>query len=235
MRITQFFHIAALAAVSLLTANVVSAAPIVIDGNYDAAYGAAKSHVNYDMNAPTSNFGTPTNASNTAAYDIYLTSDAQKVYGLLRADRVTGLPFANLYFDLDPQNNNGSDLGFEITNDRAFVPGRAGYSAPLGLSFATSSDGRGIEFAIPNALFTSAIAGLNYYQGQVFPHNGDKITLRLSQSFGFSVAGGTSYGTDRLGSVTLAPVPEPASVAAFAGVLGLGFAARSLRRRQLAA
>ena len=45
--------------------------------------------------------------------------------------------------------------GFEVFNDRAFVPGVDGYSpGPLGLQFAVSADGKGLEFGIPDAFFT---------------------------------------------------------------------------------
>jgi MYXO-CTERM domain-containing protein len=214
-----------------------ASAAIILDGTYDVAYGAAKSSVAYDPAAPLGNFGTPGPTNQSAAYDIYLTTDATTVYGLIRADRVTGLQFANLYFDLDPANGNGSDLGFEITNDRAFVPGMAGYSASLsGLTYALSADGLGIEFAIDNSLFTSAIAGLTYYPGQEFATAGTDVVLRLSQSFGYSVAGGASYGIGRLGSVTLgasSDVPAPASLAL--AVIGLGMLGFTRRRRPVAA
>jgi len=62
--------------------------------------------------------------------------------------------FCKPLLDLDRANGNGSDLGFEVVNDRAFVPGVAGYSGPLGLQFAVSADGKGLEFGIPDAFFT---------------------------------------------------------------------------------
>jgi PEP-CTERM motif len=209
-----------------------SAHALTVDGTLDAAYGAAKSTVAYDDAAPTGNFGTPGPTNHLAAYSIYMIADAGKVYGFIQSDRVTGAPFANLYFDIDPLNGNGSDLGFEITNDRAFVPGQSGYSSTLaGLDYALSGDGLSIEFSIENDLFMMPISGLTYWPGQQFPVLGGDIVLRLSQSFGYSVAGGATYGNDRLGRVTLSAgaVPEPATWAMM--IAGFGLVGAGMRRR----
>ncbi|THD62339.1 PEPxxWA-CTERM sorting domain-containing protein, partial [Phenylobacterium sp.] len=156
------------------------------------------------------------------------------LYGFLQADGPTnGLNFANLYFDLDPANNNGSDLGFEIGNNDAFIPGVSGSVSPLaGMTYALGTDS--FEFSISNSYFTTAIPGLDYYPGHDLAAPGGEVTLRLSQSFGYSVAGGDSYGPDRLGSVTLegAAVPEPASWSMMIlGFLGAGATLRSARRK----
>lgn len=207
-------------------------AAITVDGALDAQYGAPTSSVAFNAAAPTSNFGSPTNETNNVAYSIYLNDSDGFLHGFLQAAGATGgLDFANLYFDLDPANNNGSDLGFEVTNDRAFIPGVSGYSAPLGLQFAFGTNS--LEFAIANSYFTGPIGGLSYYPGQEFPGAGDPVTLRLSQSFGFSVAGGDAYGDNRLGSVTIGgAVPEPESWAMMIlGFLGVGSVLRARRRR----
>lgn len=225
-----------LAAVAAAFATPVVAAPAV-DGSYDADYGAATATVTYNPSAPNSNFGAPTNQSDRIGYDIYLTSDASRVYGFLRADpgslALTPVgTFANLYFGL---NGAGSNLGFEISTGgvRAFVPAN-GSNAVLSsglFSTAASADGLGLEFALDNSLFTSAITGLTYANTQVFPTNGSNVRLNLSQSFDYSVAGGQAfYGNDRLGLVTIGgAVPEPATWAMM--MLGFGVLAAAMRRR----
>ncbi len=233
----QFFKTAAL---SFLAFGYVSAANAVItvDGALDADYGAAKSGVAYDPGAPNGNFQTPGTTNQTTAYSIYLKEQGGSVYGFLKATPPGGgpavFPFlgTNLYFDLDRATRPGSDLGFEVFNDRAFVPGVGGYSGPLGLEFIASADGTGLEFRIPDAYFTGPIAGLAYNPALDFPGAGDRIHLTLSQSFGYSVAGGASYGNDRLGYVDLASaVPEPSTWAMLIlGFAGVGFMA--YRRKQ---
>ncbi len=215
----------------LLSAASAASAAIVIDGAYDADYGAAKSTVIYNPLAPESNFAAPTNGSDTTAYSIYLTDQAGFYYGFLKAATSTGLSFANLYFDLDPQNGNGSDIVLEVTNSRIANPNNGVYGAVAGLQFVVSADGTGIEFKVPNTVFTAAVPGVQYEAGQQFASVGSAVTLRLSQSFGYSVAGGATYGNDRLGAVTLvsaAAVPEPETIA----ILGLGLGALALSRRR---
>jgi hypothetical protein len=210
-------------------------ASISVDGALDGAY-VHTATVAYDPAAPEGNFQSATGASDAIGYDIYLASDANNVYGYLK----TSGPgtevgdFANLYWDLDPANGNGSDIGFEVTNSRGFVAGGSGYS-PVALTYFASSGI--VEFSIPNSYFMVPMAGLEgqYDPAQQFAAVGDKITLRLSQSFGYSVAGGPTYGDNRLGSVTLGgAVPEPAGWSMMIlGFLGAGSALRS-RRRQAA-
>ena len=216
-----------------------ASAQVAIDGTRDAAYGAAKSTVFYLPGTPQNNFNAPTPFTEGVGYSVYLTSDANNVYGFLQTNPAGGGTsagnFANLYFDIDPQNNNGSDIGFEVTNSRGFVAGGSGY-APVGINYF---QGNGLlEFLIPNSAFTAPLAGLasQYELGQQFATIGSTVTLRLSQSFGYSVAGGATYGNDRLGSVTLggtamaAAVPEPASWAMMIG--GFGLAGGVMRRRR---
>jgi hypothetical protein len=230
-RITKTLTLAFIGAASL---TVAQAAP-VLDGS---GFGAPSATVIYDSNAPDSNFQTPTNTSKYLGYQIYLKTDGAYYYGLLKADPTQGSAvgaFANIYLDLDPANGNGSDLGFELsgTNADAFIPGIGGTVLTPNVFTAVSDGGDTIEFAIPYADLMQPIAGLNYDSNQAFPASGDPVVLRLSQSFGYSVAGGASYGNDRLGSVTLtgaASVPEPFSAALFGtGLVGLGLM-RRLRR-----
>lgn len=216
-----------------------------VDGTRDASYGSAKSSVvlnpalaSYSFSAGNGNFAEAT------GYDIYLTAGAGSMFGFLQTTVPGGTgagSFANLYFDIDPANGNGSDLGFEITNGRAFVPGMNGYSAgtaqsPLtGLSYALSADGTGLEFSIANSLFTGPIAGLTYYGGQEFPTVGGPVTLRIAQAFNYTIAGGSVYGANRLGTVNLVAgaatpaVPEPATWAML--IMGFGVVGFAMRRK----
>lgn len=217
----------------LALASAAPAAAVTVDGTLDAEYGAAKATVATDPAAPTSNFQAPGNTA-TVGYDIYLTSSDGSYYGLLAFDAAP-LPFANLYFDIDPSNGNGSDIGFELglNGGTAFVPGRNGQP---GFNTAISDyqfviNGNNIEFRLANSLLNAPIPGLIYYDGQQF--GGEPVILRLSQSGSYSVAGGASYGANRLGAVTLVgaqgAVPEPGTWALL--ILGFGAVGAAMRRR----
>ncbi len=82
-----------------------------------------------------------------------------------------------------------------MTNSRAFGAGQGTYAPVTGRQFIVSADGTGIEFIVPNSTFTSAIAGLNY--SGPLASAGGSVVLRVSQSFGSSVAGGADYGATR--------------------------------------
>jgi hypothetical protein len=213
-----------------------AAAAITVDGVLDPEFGAPSAIVGYDPGAPDSNFGSPTNLAKDVGYSIYVSADAGFWYGYFLANPAGGgsavASFANLYFDMDPANNNGSDIGFELSpgNQDVFIPGIAG-------SNTTTSDilvavlGNAIEVGIPLSYFTGPFDSLPYYPGHDFAT--DSLVLRLSQTFGYSVAGGDTYGPDRLGAVTLAAaVPEPLTVSIFAA--GLIGAAAFRRRRKMA-
>jgi hypothetical protein len=209
---------AALFSAAMFAASAASAG-IIVDGTLDAAYGPPTAVVGYDPNAPESNFQTPGTASDAIGYSIYEASDSQNAYFFLQTNPGGGGQsvggFTNLYFDLDPQNHNGSDLGFEIGSNGhadAFIPGVNGSVA---VTLQIAGDSTHIEVAIPISFFTKAIAGLDYAAGQQFiTAANNKLVLSLSQSFGYSVAGGTAYGDNRLGALDLAvAVPEPATVA----------------------
>ena len=223
-----------LVGVAVMSASAAHA--ITVDGNYDAAYGAATATVAYDPAAPNGNFSTP-GTINNIAYSIYVNGSNGFVYTYLRADPSTGGSsfgaFNNLYFDLDPANGNGSDIGFELsaTTQNVFVAGVPGSVAAGGVTVAASGDGLGLEAAIPVSYFTTAYPGLNF-GGQQFGTIGSSVVLRLSQSFGYSVAGGATYGVNRLGAVTLtaaAAVPEPASWALL--IAGFAMTGAAMRRR----
>jgi hypothetical protein len=219
-----------------LFAATPAAATIVVDGSVDAGYGAATATVATDAAAPTGNFGTP-GPTATAGYNIYLTDMDSNLYGAIQqtgGDAVGA--FANVYFDLNPTVGDGSDLGFEIGSSgvTAFIPGKngdPGFSTVLdpslfGFASVTSGGLTTVEFSLSNSLFTQAIAGLAYYDGQTFEPT---VDLRLSQSLSYSVAGGDTYGPARLGAIAVgSAVPEPATWAMM--LFGFGAVGFSMRR-----
>jgi hypothetical protein len=198
-----------------------------------------------DPNAPVGNFQTPGNTA-TAGYDLTLGDNGSSVIGTIaQTGGVSAGSFANLYFDLNPTVMDGSDLGFEMGTGgvTAFIPGKngqAGFSTLLSptlytFSSATAGGLTTLNFSLANSLFTSPIAGLSYYgpaDGSPVQTFESVVTLRLSQSLSYSVAGGASYGPDRLGSVTVGTgaVPEPATWAMM--LVGFGGLGAVLRRRR---
>jgi hypothetical protein len=216
-----------------LLAGSANAAPVSINGTLGAEWaGATVKSVLYNPAAPTSNFGAPTNEANVTAYDIYTRGDSNYFYVGLTTTGNTyagGLDFANLYFST---TLTGSNVGFELTNQNAFVPGVPGnYPYTPGsndihyaVTPGTPSTPGVIEFAAPWAVFTSNSLGLS--PAPAVPTTA--VQLRLSQAFGYSVAGGASYGSDRLGQVAVVPEPATISLAA-AGVVGALAASRKRR------
>lgn len=219
---------------SIVATTTGAHAALVLDGT---GFGAATAHVTYDPNAPTSNFGSPGGTTSGAAYDIFVRNDATYVYTLLKQDGSGGTSagaFANLYFGLGSATPaNGSTYGIEVTNNRSFAPGSPAYynnNNLYGIEYNTLGGGTAIEVAIPFSYFETDPQNIGF--DKVTPAN-PYVTLRLSQTFGFSVAGGAAtYGATRLGQVvdpfvTVTNVPEPASLALVgAGLLLAGVARR---------
>ncbi len=185
--------------------------------------------------------------------DVYFRSDATYLYALLEAKPLglgldqwsTGLDFANVYFNTD--NTGGSDLGFELQNDRAFVPNQAPYYGPLssfgvksavsvGLNYGAVGGPVGsiIEFAVPWTFFRDnplsiPFSGLN--------PTTPTVQFRSLQAFGYTFIGANSFGDDRFGQApvpsALVPVPEPSTYAIFSMLALLGVVARRhLRSRR---
>ena len=212
-----------------------------LDGVIGADWaGYTAKQVLYSDAALNGNFGTPDNIAQPTGYEIFMRRDANWVYTALRTTggrNSGGLLFANLYYGLrfgaGPYGSTGgSTISFEVANDRAFLAGGAccfNDNASNLIQYATSSTG-GVdifESAINLTAFTGNALGVT---GYTFDPSAVGIRLNLSQSFGFSVAGGASYGDDRLGFVSLSTVPEPSTYALMAaGLAAIGLAKR--RRR----
>jgi PEP-CTERM motif len=202
-------------------------APTALDGVIGAEWtGVTPKVVTYDANAPISNFQAPGTTNHVTGYEIFMRRDAQYLYAAVRTTGPTdsgGLIFANLYFSLrygaGPFGSAGSGIGFEVTNDRAFKPGDPGYYNDTGanlIQWATfggsNTDPDVLEAAIDLSVFTSNALGVANY-GLPPGETALGVQLRLSQSFGYSVAGGADYGAERLGFVDLpAEVPEPGAL-----------------------
>jgi hypothetical protein len=176
------------------------------------------------------NFGTPSSITDYNAYTIYTNADANNYYVGLESTspiNVGNLDFANLYFSTDL--SQGSTVGFEANNSRAFIPGVSGYynytsSSGIVLDDTSTASQYLIEFSVPISFFTTDPLGMGFT-----PATTD-IQLRLSQTFGYSVAGGSDYGDGRFGDFNPAATPEPASLT-LAGFAAFGFLAPIARRK----
>jgi hypothetical protein len=233
---------AAMAAATATAAQAITVDGIVTAGEYA---GAITTFIPYDPTSPT-DFSSYPPSSELTAYTVYYTADQTNVYvglitnpagaGLDKHNDSLGLVFANLYFDTAP--GTGSDIGFEVFNDRSFTPGvnigthygpisgqGASFAKTVGTTYANGGAPSMIEFAMSWDYFLDDPDNL-------FPNvaPGGGLQLRLSQSFGYAPA--RPVGEPFFGVVT-APVPEPATWAMLvAGFMGAGVA---VRRRRVAA
>jgi hypothetical protein len=205
---------------AVLLSNIALAQASTVDGVIGPEWnGIGAKTVSFDAAAPISNFATPGPSNNLVAYKVYIRADSNFVYGAFQTVPAgTGLDdwngcvggglgnVVNLYVDTNP--GTGSDLGFEINNNRAFKPGTAGYFDNIrnfGIVWAVNT-----PVAYPNAVpGVSEIAIpwtylANDPQGVGFPRvsaTNSFVQWRLVQAFGFSVSGGATFGDTRLGTV----------------------------------
>ena len=218
--------------VGAMALGTAAMAQVGVDGAYGAEWaGIAPKHVTHSDTGPYSAFGSYTDITEGAGYDVYLRGDATYLYGLINVtDHQSSAPgnFANLYFDLNPAAADGSDFGIEVTNNRSFIPGD-----PLGRYFDLTgaltqvTNSNAVEFALKWSYLEDGNNTDVTYYGAGPVSAGDRVTMRISQAFGYAPAGGPTYGDERFGGVTVEAVPEPASVAA----LGIGVLAFLRRRR----
>ncbi len=236
---TMTIRIAAAAALMLSASPAFADTPIVDGVVGSGEYGAPTASVATNPAAPTDNFATPGNSA-TNGYNIYLNDTNDRLYGAVsQTGGASAAPgFANLYFDLDPTTGTGgSEIGFEITNQRGFIAGLPGYydfGSRITFNTVIANGLTTTEFSIENSVFREFIAAIGasgYFPGGYTSQN---VRLNLSQSLGYSVAGGATYGANRLGTFSIAAsaVPETSTwMMMIAGFGMIGAAARSRKAK----
>lgn len=174
-----------------------------------------------DPNAPTSNFQNPGNTA-TVGYTINTSGNGTSVIvAVSTTDLAHALPFANLYFETDAYDTTqGSNLGFEASATGvtdAFIPstGARDYNTTAANGFSSvETIQNGVEtitVTLPDSYFETDPDGLG------FPLTTDgAVSLHLSQSFSYSVVGGSTYypRPDELGLADVGAssvTPEPPS------------------------
>lgn len=202
--------------------------------------------VNYDPNAPESNFSAPNATNDNVKYSITFGSNATSIFGTITAipagqgnDKYNaGLAFSNLYFGTGSSYNTGVDFGLEILNNRAFIPGGAEGPQDLTSYGFTSSLVPGtnypggtpavINFSLPFSYLMNDPENLGFNK---LSAANPFIELRDSQSLSYTYVGGASFGTTRFGVEALPAAnatPEPAT---WASMVGAGIAILVIRRK----
>jgi PEP-CTERM motif len=226
---TAHFAKLAVAGIVLAAASTMSAESVTIAQDSGAAIG---------------NFQSPGSTANVG-YTIQTSDDGTNFYVTLISTPVgntnTALPFANLYFDtIASTANTGSNLGFEFGPSGpqdAFDPSTSVKYSLVGTgvtsSITTSGDVTTADIVIPNSFFLTDPDAMGF----TTTPPGTLVSLHLSQSFSYSVVGGSGnyQAPDELGSAIVgAAVPEPASM----GLFGFGLCAlaglQRLRRKNAA-
>ena len=211
------------------------AGPIGVDGIFGPEWaGVTPTFVPHIAGTPPGTFGGPQPGTDNFGYNIYLRGDGLFIYGFLQSVPEAGVTdggnFANLYFGTNPSFPH-STVGFELTNRDAFIPTAVGptvlFDIASFLTLATTTNAPPLpdtlEFALPTSFFTGDPLGMG------FPKSDEgAIVLRLSQSFGLSVAGGATFGPNLLGIAST--VPEPCTLPLLA--LGLSALVGYRRRRK---
>lgn len=203
-----------------LTAATANADPVLLAPNQTT--WNTEVTVGYNATAAIGNFQSPGTQSNAIAYTVYVRDDGNYFYVDLQTDPTAGTPvadFANLYFDTNEAQDggaSGSDIGIETspTGSDYFVPSISTTTTFDASAYVTVNDvnsGGGLytdEIAISNSFFTSS-------PGAGVPDATGNVIVRLSQSFGYSVAGGDATTISdpayRLGFASVAtPLPKSA-------------------------
>jgi hypothetical protein len=172
-----------------------------------------------DSGAAIGNFQSPGSTA-TTGYTITTSDDGTNFDVVLMTANPNALSFANLYFDtIASTPNTGSNLGFEFSsnsaNSDAFDPDTSTKFSLAGTgvtsAFNVDSNGTTASIAIPNSFFLTNPDGMPFADTP----DGTLVSLHLSQSFGYSVVGGSANfaAPVELGdAVVSSSTPEPASL-----------------------
>ena len=224
-------HPALYIAAALSLTPLASAAPITIPCTTTTC---APVIIAADPNAPTSNFGSPGNTA-TVGYTIQTSDDGTGFKTVVTTADPSALQFSNLYFDsIASTPNTGSNVAFEVINNRAFDPNKGIFFDLTGTGFTFSdtvvNGVSTITSFIPNSFFLNDPLGIGFAKTP----QGTLVSLHLSQSFSYSVVGGSGNFTapTELGAFAISsasPVPEPATLE-YLALSGLGLLTGAGRR-----